>query len=224
LKSASVASETPNHFLSDYPALKWRSFEHAIPRDRRGKSVLDIGCNAGFYSMELKRRGADRVLGIDFDEGYLAQARFAAEVSRLNIEFRRVSVYDVAKLHERFDIVLFMRALYHLRHPLLALDLPHEHVVKDVLVFQSLMRGPPGMRQLDEDYPFEETSIFDDPEFPRMYFIEQRYSEGTQCPMAGPASACSSRNAISTARIAPAVVEHVRQRRAAFVRGLQRRE
>ena len=166
----------PNHFLGDYPALKWRTFEHTIPRDLRGKSVLDIGCNAGFYSMEMKRRGADRVLGIDFDEGYLAQARFAAEVSRLDIEFRQVSVYDVAKLHERFDIVLFMGVLYHLRHPLLALDLLHEHVVKDVLVFQSLMRGAPGVRQFDEDYPFEETSIFDDNNFPRMYFIEQRYS------------------------------------------------
>src|SRR5579864_7559639 len=91
----------PNHFLGDYPAMKWRTFEHAIPRDLRGKSVLDIGCNAGFYSMEMKRRGADRVLGIDFDEVYLAQARFAAEVSGLDIEFREVSVYDIAKLHER---------------------------------------------------------------------------------------------------------------------------
>jgi tRNA (mo5U34)-methyltransferase len=166
----------PNHFLGDYPAMKWRTFEHAIPRDLRGKSVLDIGCNAGFYSMEMKRRGADRVLGIDFDEAYLAQARFAAEVSRLDIEFREVSVYDVAKLHERFDLVLFMGVLYHLRHPLLALDLLYEHVIKDVLVFQSLMRGSPGVHQIEEDYPFEETSIFDEPEFPRMYFIEQRYS------------------------------------------------
>ena len=43
-------------------------------------SVLDIGCNAGFYSLEMKRRGADHVIGIDTDERYLKQARFAAEV------------------------------------------------------------------------------------------------------------------------------------------------
>ena len=60
-----------------------------IPADLTGKSVLDIGCNAGFYSMEMKRRGAERVLGIDFDDDYLAQARFAAEVDGLDIEFRQ---------------------------------------------------------------------------------------------------------------------------------------
>ena len=166
----------PNHFLGDYPAIKWRNFSHALPQDLHGKSVLDIGCNAGFYSMEMKRRGAERVVGIDFDEAYLAQARFAAEVNRLDIEFREISVYDVAKLGEKFDIVLFMGVLYHLRHPMLALDLLHEHVVKDVLVFQSLMRGSADVAALEEDYPFTETGIFDDPAFPKLHFIENRYS------------------------------------------------
>jgi len=166
----------PNHFLGDYPNIKWRTFKDAIPQDLRGKSVLDIGCNAGFYSMEMKRRGADRVVGIDSDEGYLAQARFAAEVNKLDIEFREVSVYDVARLGEKFDIVLFMGVLYHLRHPLLALDLLHEHVVRDIMVFQSLMRGSPETREYSEDYPFAETSIFDDPAYPHMYFVEKCYS------------------------------------------------
>src|SRR6266699_7325197 len=78
----------PNHFLGDYPAVKWRRFARAISSDLAGRTVLDIGCNAGFYSIELKRRGAARVLGIDCDEDYLEQARFAAEVSELDIEFR----------------------------------------------------------------------------------------------------------------------------------------
>jgi tRNA (mo5U34)-methyltransferase len=166
----------PHHFLGDYPNVKWQGFAHAIPRDLRGKSVLDIGCNAGFYSIEMKRRGAGRVLGIDFDEGYLAQARFAAEVGGLDIEFRQASVYDVGKLGEKFDVVLFMGVLYHLRHPLLALDLLHEHVVKDMLVFQSLMRGSADAGDFEYDYPFAETAIFDDPRFPRMYFVEHEYS------------------------------------------------
>src|SRR5688500_7965570 len=97
----------PNHFLGDYPAIKWRAFAHAIPPDLTGRSVLDIGCNAGFYSIEMKRRGAERVVGIDFDDDYLDQARFAAEVCGADIEFRKLSVYDVAKLGESFDIVLF---------------------------------------------------------------------------------------------------------------------
>src|SRR5947208_10265801 len=70
----------PDHFLGDYPTIKWNQFAAAIPQDLRGKSVLDIGCNAGFYSIQMKQRGADRVVGIDSDEKYLAQARFAAEV------------------------------------------------------------------------------------------------------------------------------------------------
>src|SRR4051812_10495968 len=101
----------PDHFLGDYPAVKWRRFSQAIPADLRGKSVLDIGCNAGFYALEMKRRGADRVLGIDFDPDFLAQARFAAEVSGLDIELRQLSVYDLADLEEKFDIVLFMGVL-----------------------------------------------------------------------------------------------------------------
>src|SRR5215207_9922289 len=86
----------PNHFLGDYPRVKWQNFAHAIPDDLHGKTVLDIGCNGGFYSIEMKKRGADRVVAIDFDDVYLAQARFAAEVQGVDIEFRRLSVYDVA--------------------------------------------------------------------------------------------------------------------------------
>src|SRR5918994_4402373 len=108
----------PDHFLGDYPGAKFRRFAGRLPADLTGKSVLDIGCNAGFYSIEMKRRGAARVLGIDFDERYLEQARFAAEVKGQDIEFRMLSVYDVAALGERFDVVLFMGVLYHLRHPL----------------------------------------------------------------------------------------------------------
>lgn len=166
----------PNHFLGDYPSIKWRAFSHALPADLTGKSVLDIGCNAGFYSLEMKRRGAARVVGIDSDETYLAQARFAAEVNGADIEFRKVDVYDVAKLDERFDLVLFMGVLYHLRHPLLALDLLWEHVVGGMLVFQSLMRGSREVAELKPDYPFRETAIFEQPGYPTMYFVERRYS------------------------------------------------
>src|SRR3712207_9480140 len=89
----------------------------------------------------MKRRGAARVVGIDADEDYLAQARFAAEVTGQEIEFRNLSVYDVGRLGERFDLVIFMGVLYHLRHPLLALDLIHDHVADDLLLFQSMQRG-----------------------------------------------------------------------------------
>src|SRR6476660_9124248 len=144
----------PDHFLGDYPSVKFDSFKHAIPANLTGKSVLDIGCNGGFYSIEMKRRGADRVVAIDSDEGYLAQARFAAEVSRTDIEFKRLSVYEIEKLQEKFDLVLFMGVLYHLRHPLLALDLLREHSVGHLLVFQSLLRGSEESMTAESDYPF----------------------------------------------------------------------
>ena len=166
----------PDHFLGDYPQIKWQQFAFAIPEDLTGKSVLDIGCNAGFYSIEMKRRGADRVVGIDSDEKYLAQARFAAKVNNVEIEFRNLSVYRVADLREQFDVVLFMGVLYHLRHPLLALELLHEHVVRDLLVTQSLLRGSKEAMNLPGDFPFSEEKIFERDEFPRMYFIENRYA------------------------------------------------
>jgi tRNA (mo5U34)-methyltransferase len=166
----------PDHFLGDYPTDKWNRFSHVIPDDLTGKAVLDIGCNAGFYSLEMKRRGAGRVLGIDFDPAYLAQARFAAEVTGLNIEFRKMSVYDVASLHEQFDIVLFMGVLYHLRHPLLALDLVREHVVRDTMIFQSMQRGSDRIVRTAADYSFEDRAVFNDPGYPAMYFIEDCYA------------------------------------------------
>src|SRR5881275_2142375 len=89
----------PDHFLGDYPGAKFRRFAPQLPRDLGGKSVLDIGCNAGFYSIEMKRRGAGRVLGIDSDERYLTQARLASEVLDFDdIQFEKLDVYDVAAL------------------------------------------------------------------------------------------------------------------------------
>ena len=167
----------PDHFLGDYPSVKWRSFAHAVPEDLTGKTVLDIGCNGGFYSMEMKRRGAARVVGIDSEELYLAQARFAAEVNGLDIEFRNLSVYDVAKLGEKFDFVIFMGVLYHLRHPLLALDLLHEHVVGDLLLFQSMQRGSAEIEEAQENHHFWETELFDRPGWPKMFFVEHRYAD-----------------------------------------------
>jgi tRNA (mo5U34)-methyltransferase len=167
----------PNHFLGDYPSSKWQNFKHAMPQDLTGMSVLDVGCNAGFYSIAMKRRGACRVLGIDHDEQYLEQARFAAQVLDLDISFRQMSVYEVAALNEQFDLVLFMGVLYHLRHPLLALDLLRQHAAKDWFIFQSMLRGSRTAPQLAEDYPFWERNVFDMPGFPKMHFIENNYSQ-----------------------------------------------
>lgn len=166
----------PEHFLGDYPAVKWRRFAHALPADLSGRTVLDIGCNGGFYSIEMKRRGAAHVLAIDIDEDYLRQARFAARVVGQDIEFAQLSVYDVAVLRRRFDVVLFLGVLYHLRHPLLALDLIRDHVAGGLFVCQSMQRGDPCEAVLEPDYPFAERAILEQPGFPRLAFIENCYA------------------------------------------------
>ena len=166
----------PRHFLGDYPRVKWERFRHALPADLRGRTVLDVGCNAGFFAMEMKRRGADRVLAVDSDSRYLQQARLAAEINQLEIEFRQMSVYELPALGETFDVVLFMGVLYHLRHPLLALDILHEHATRDLLVFQSMLRGSADVGRVEEDYDFEDLEHFEAPKYPRMYFVEKKYA------------------------------------------------
>ena len=165
----------PNHFLGDFPNIKWKHIAKAIPEDLTGARVLDIGCNGGFYSIQLKRRGAERVLGIDVDDRYLNQARFAARQLSLDIEFQKMSVYDVDTIPGQFDLVLFMGVFYHLRYPLYALD----KIIKKVggkLVFQTMLRGSEQAKSWDENYHFWNKEVFNHPEFPCMYFIEQSYA------------------------------------------------
>src|SRR4051794_135699 len=106
----------PNHFLGDFPLFKWREISAPLPPDLTGWTALDIGCNAGFYSFELARRGAV-VTGIEPDPHYLRQAEWAVERFGLRdrVRFRRMQVYDLARVEEEFDLVLFMGVLYHLR-------------------------------------------------------------------------------------------------------------
>lgn len=165
----------PHHFLGDYPAAKWRQISRALPERMDGLTVLDIGCNAGFHALECKRRGASHVLGIDADPHYLAQARFAAEVLELEVEFRQMSAYAVGTLQRQFDYVFFLGVFYHLRYPLYALDL----IVKSVrqrLVFQTMLRGPDAAARPRADYPFWDHAPFAEPGFPRLHFIERSYA------------------------------------------------
>jgi tRNA (mo5U34)-methyltransferase len=69
-----------------------------------------------------------------------------------------------------------MGVVYHLRYPLLALDLIRRYAVNDLLVFQSMLRGSPRIEPVRADYPFEERRIFDAEGFPRLSFIEERYA------------------------------------------------
>jgi tRNA (mo5U34)-methyltransferase len=165
----------PNHHFGDFPRWKWQQLGPHLPADLRNWTVLDIGCNAGFYSFELARRGA-KVLGIDASPHYLAQARWAAAVLGLRntCRFECRQVYDLARMNEQWDIVLFMGVFYHLRYPLLGLDIVAEKV-RRYLVFQSAATGETGRSGVPADVNFQTMDELERRSWPRMAFIENTF-------------------------------------------------
>ncbi|HUJ11060.1 MAG TPA: methyltransferase domain-containing protein [Verrucomicrobiae bacterium] len=91
-----------------------------VPQILRGKRVLDIGTWDGWFAFEMERRGAD-VVAIDCWDN----PRFREMHSMLSsrVEYRHFDMYELTPERiGKFDIVLFMGVLYHLKHPLLALE------------------------------------------------------------------------------------------------------
>src|SRR5690606_23598237 len=155
-------------------SFKWDKIKTAIPEQLDGWKVLDVGCNAGFYSIELAKRGAS-VTAIDLDEHYLKQAWWVAKQFGLEskIEFRQMQVYDFAHTSEKFDLIWFMGVFYHLRYPLLALDILSEKTNK-MMVFQTY--SLPGREEMEipEDIDFQKREILDSSPWPRMSFVPNK--------------------------------------------------
>ncbi|MGE7136631.1 methyltransferase domain-containing protein [Luteibacter sp. NPDC031894] len=131
----------PDHPLGDYPAYKCAALAPHLPSNLADKRVLDIGCNAGYFAIELARRGA-HVTAIDHDAHYLRQAAWAAEQFDLGdrLVLKEGDVYGLAGSGDAYDIVLFLGVFYHLRYPLLGLDLAAS-MSSGLLLFQSLATG-----------------------------------------------------------------------------------
>jgi tRNA (mo5U34)-methyltransferase len=164
------------HWAGDFPNWKWQQLAPHLPQDLRGWRCLDIGCNAGFYTFELARRGAE-VLGIDVDDHYLSQARWACAKFGLTsrVRFERMQVYDLARRAQRFDLVLFMGVLYHLRYPMLGLDIVCQKVNR-LLVFQTLtMSGQDAFAQT-WGRNFEDRELFHERGWPKMAFLEHHFA------------------------------------------------
>ena len=117
-KSKSAIGEPAEH-----PRPTWEKVKVCLPADLSGQSVLDVGCNAGFYSIEMKRRNAARVLGIDSQRELVRQANFVRSVLGLEIDYRRMSVYDLDPRElGQFDVTLALGLIYHCKHLVLALE------------------------------------------------------------------------------------------------------
>ena len=105
-----------------------------LPADLRGRTVLDVGAWDGFFSFECERRGAERVVALDRPawqepawgpggfgtrSGFeLARRALGSSVEDRELELDEISVETVG----RFDVVLFLGVLYHLKHPWAALE------------------------------------------------------------------------------------------------------
>ncbi len=163
----------PRHFFGDFPSFKWKKIQHSIPADLSGWKVLDIGCNAGFYSLELAKRGAE-VLAIDLDDHYLNQAAWVARQFGLEdkITFKKMQIYDLAHVAEKFDLVWFMGVFYHLRYPILALDIIAQKVNK-LLVFQTLSIPGNETMEVPDDLNLTDRERMKEAGYPKMAFIEK---------------------------------------------------
>ena len=138
-----------------------------LPSSFEGKTVLDIGAWDGFYSFEAERRGAKRVLATDHfcwsGPGWGTQAGFnlARKALKSKVEDLEIDVMDLSP--ERvgtFDIVLFLGVLYHLRHPLLALERVFS-VARDLVILETDMDKVYDPRPVMVFYPGGE--LDDDP-------------------------------------------------------------
>ena len=165
----------PDHWAGDFPRWKWLEVAPHLPDDLAGWRVLDIGCNAGFYSFELARRGAD-VLGIDINPHYLNQARWAVEVFGLStVRFEQRQVYDLHADGERFDLILFMGVFYHLRYPMLALDIL-ARLRPRLMVFQTLTQGSTSISvEAAQDCDFSTRDRLATIDWPHLAFIEMTF-------------------------------------------------
>jgi tRNA (mo5U34)-methyltransferase len=95
----------------------------SLPANLSGMRVLDIGARDGFFSFEAERRGAVEVVALDNVPPHKTGFNVAKNILESKVEWITGNVYDVSpSTLGKFDLVLFLGVIYHLRHPLLALD------------------------------------------------------------------------------------------------------
>jgi tRNA (mo5U34)-methyltransferase len=116
-----------------------------LPASLAGRTVLDIGAWDGFFSFEAERRGASRVVAADHFSwhggGWGTKAGFelAREARGSRVEDVDIDVMDLSPQRlGTFDVVFFLGVLYHLRHPLAALERVAS-VTRDLLILETVV-------------------------------------------------------------------------------------
>jgi tRNA (mo5U34)-methyltransferase len=112
-----------------------------------GRRVLDLGCNAGYWSLAAIEAGADFVLGIDGRSEHVEQAQLvfgAKDVAKARYRFELGNIFE-HDFHERFDVVLCLGLMYHISRPVELFEtidgVGAELVVIDTEVYPSPMSG-----------------------------------------------------------------------------------
>jgi SAM-dependent methyltransferase len=123
-----------------------------FPDDMTGKTVLDLGCKFGFFCFEALKRGAKRAVGVEVDPYSLERARRLADCLGLNATFELADI-EQEPIHERFDYVLCLNLLHHLRNPLTALE-RLAAVTDERLILESATMGRHDRQRLQLS-PFE---------------------------------------------------------------------
>jgi tRNA (mo5U34)-methyltransferase len=154
------------------PIERWEPLAAHLPEDLAGASVLDVGGNSGYFTLQMKLRGAGRCVMVEPIPEYAKQARFVFSQFDVRVKLVSEDVHTYClTTTERFDYVLFLGLLYHLRYPLLVLDRLAQ-MTRRRLLLQSHVVGPPLQH---EPRPNVEIDDVGEEAYPRLAFVENSY-------------------------------------------------
>jgi len=160
------------------PETRWNLLQPYVPADLRGKTVLDVGGNAGYFSVQMMKRGAAHCTIVEPFLEFAEQARFVGDLHgyEFNVVTEDVHTYCLTT-DQRFDYVLFLGLFYHLKYPGIVLDRLAE-MTRERMYFQAHVIGVEQAVYDDRpDYAFgTDDSVLRDPAFPKMAFIEKLYN------------------------------------------------
>ena len=156
---------------------RWKLIDSYVPIDLKGKTVLDIGGNSGFFSIQMKLRGAERCVLVDPFIEFIKQAEFAARQFNVRLELVNDDAHTYClTTEERFDYVLFLGLLYHLKYPGLVLDRLAEMTKQRIFVQSNIIGTVPARYPEKCDYERSDDTLLEDPSFPKLFFIENLYN------------------------------------------------